>query len=81
MSNLKTLKDIRREYEINTELRDDYDRMTDDLRDAAREWVKAAKGGQMLKPNEDWGNMFRCDEYSCNLVENWIKHFFNLEDE
>jgi len=39
----------------------------DDLRSLAKEWIKKLEGINYIENNE--------------LVRNWIKHFFNLEED
>lgn len=67
MTELKTLKDIYPE---------DYEVL--EIRKEAIKWIKEARDQNKIKGND---NMFRCDEYSCQKVEDWIKHFFSITEE
>ena len=79
---LRTLKDIEKDsgYFENENM------MTEPLRSCAREWVKAID-------NHRWGNddkyleehpklkeAIEPDYYHCQVIEEWIKYFFNLEE-
>jgi hypothetical protein len=90
MNKLKTLKDLMRDYNINPESRDDYDRMHDDLQDVAREWISVLlkyrhglsdeqddaekKLGKELVKILDW------DYYHLDVVCKVFMYFFNLND-
>ena len=72
MNELKTLDDIKRDYEINSDVCDDYDRMYDDLKDAARECINARQIGE-----EPWLKEYPADDEDIAFIL-W---FFNLEDD
>ena len=78
---MKTLKDI----EINIDAGPNVPGVfSDDLKEAAGEWIDAIENekfdedGYGVDCIDDVGIM--CDEYHCDFVKEWIKHFFNLED-
>ena len=92
---LRTLKDIER-FITNQDLGDPFSNdyrckwlvVEDDLRSCAREWIKKIDTQQYEESNpKKWevcevdGLEINCGEYTCDNVVNWIKHFFNLEDE
>jgi len=90
---LRTLKDVER-FITNQDLGDPFSNdyrckwlvVEDDLRSCAREWIKAID-------NHRWGNSDKYleehpklkeaiepDYYHCQVIEEWIKYFFNLEE-
>jgi len=71
MKKLKTLRDIELYHKINTDVKDDYDVLYDELKEAAKEWIKEIR----LKKEKDGDNVIR-DE----AIIWWIKYFFNLEE-
>ena len=59
-----------------------------DLEDAAREWIKQININQYENTKlGKWGTAtiddldINCGEYSCDNIVDWIRHFFNLEED
>jgi len=78
---LKTLKDIMPEFQMEREgcsCGDLFDREV--LRSVAREWIKYFDGFNIKKVMENPKEAaYEFDKYY--RAKDWIKHFFNLEDE
>lgn len=94
-SSLNTLKDLEDEYKLQINDNSDDDEIhlnawewSDVIRQAAKEWIQSFKGKDSSKIDiggayvESNGEQiyWRCDEYHCDFVKEFIRHFFNLED-
>ena len=55
----------------------------DDLQDTAREWIKYLEEFKNKEYSQEVGfdRMINKHYYHKELLEDWIKHFFNLEEE
>lgn len=77
---LTTLRDIELYHKINTDARDDYDVLYQELKDAAREWI------HHIQDREDKTLPFICDKDTKLPVDGdtavivFLKMFFNLEE-
>jgi len=78
MSNLKTLKDLRGLPRYGFKTRK-YSIEEDDLRQAAREWIKELENYYL--GGYTFGDKWYSSDEGIDLAVGWIKHFFNLEDE
>jgi len=87
MKKLETLRDIELYHKINPDVKDDYDVLYDELKEAAREWIKeidnAILNNKAISHKPFWekdkeilGDAWIAHYFS---VRAWIKHFFNLE--
>ena len=77
---MKTLKDLgsKREAALGGMVKP-YTMFSDqELKAAAIEWVKESDRQQ---ENDGDDNKFRCGEYRCPNVRDWIVMFFNLTEE
>jgi len=72
MSNLKTLKDIENKLYSHDDCLSYPNKECDELRQVAREWLKYLESEAQKTVTKYPQGKFQA---------NWIKHFFNLEDE
>ena len=84
MKKLKTLRDIELYHKINTDVKDDYDVLYAELKEAAREWINYVytfeRGDRTYSDLKGIDRDIDLHYYHSELLIEWIKHFFDLEN-
>ena len=85
MKKLKTLRDIELYHKINTDVKDDYDVLYDELKEAAKEWLeyvdKFDRNGRTYSELEGFDRDIDAHYYHREILLEWIRKFFDLEEE
>ena len=77
MKKNKTLRDIELYHKINTDVKDDYDVLYNELREVAKEWIKYLENEFIAERPKELADAYK--NKAAYQIQ-WIMQFFNLDD-